>query len=211
MNYSRNILDQWIARGENTQIDFKHAITSQSKIAKSLAAFANTRGGKIVVGVDDNGDIIGCDPDAETYQLEKAVEDFCSEGVNQHFEILNHQGARILISTVTESSMKPIYSIDKKGNRKLYIRLEDRCVISPDRMTELLKKGEFTNTLLTQSYRNEQILLTQYLQKEKTINLKAYSELKSISELDSERILFNFVLDGHLKFSNNHIDTFELT
>lgn len=210
MTSRNNILDTWIARGENTQIDFKHAITSSSKIAKSISAFANTRGGKIVVGVDDNGDIIGCDPGAEKYQLQVASEKFCSQSVGQRFDILDHLGAQILISTIGESKVKPIYAIDKKAKKKMYVRLLDKCVIPPKSLTEMLIDGEFNNTLLTHSYRNEQIMIKQYLTKQTNISFSQYADLKSISLNNAKRLLFNMLLDGHLKFYQNTEDVFEL-
>jgi len=210
MTQYKNILNKWIARGEDTQIDFKHAITSSPKIAKSLSAFANTRGGKIVVGVDDNGDIVGCDPDAEKYQLNVAAEKYIAQDIEQEFDILDHLGARILISTISESSKKPIYAIDKKGKEKLYVRLLDKCVIPPESLKVMLIDGEFNNALLTHSYRNEQIVLQKYLIKQTSISIPEYAELKGISTDNAKRILYHMLLDGHIKLKQNKEDIFEL-
>ena len=54
-NYIKNL----IAEGEHQQLDFKFEIRDTKKIARSLVAFANTNGGKLLVGVKDNGVITG--------------------------------------------------------------------------------------------------------------------------------------------------------
>jgi predicted HTH transcriptional regulator len=48
-----------ILQGEGTTLDFKKTITSNEKIAKSLVAFANNRGGQLLIGVADDGSIKG--------------------------------------------------------------------------------------------------------------------------------------------------------
>ena len=44
-----------ISEGENLYQDFKYTINDSRKIAKSLSAFANTKGGRLLIGVKDNG------------------------------------------------------------------------------------------------------------------------------------------------------------
>ena len=48
-----------IKEGEHQQQDFKFEISDVCKIAKSLSAFANTDGGRLLIGVKDNGKIAG--------------------------------------------------------------------------------------------------------------------------------------------------------
>ena len=52
-------LHAWIAQGEHQQQDFKFEISDARKIARSLSAFANTNGGRLLVGVKDNGRLAG--------------------------------------------------------------------------------------------------------------------------------------------------------
>ena len=52
-------IKQFIFEGENVNVDFKKTITSCQKIAKTLVAFANNKGGRLLVGVADNGTIKG--------------------------------------------------------------------------------------------------------------------------------------------------------
>ena len=63
---------QWIEEGEHDRQDFKETISSSRKIAKTLCAFANTRGGRLLVGVRDNGSLRHLDTEAEKQMLENA-------------------------------------------------------------------------------------------------------------------------------------------
>ena len=58
-NTNIQYLEKLISEGEHVHQDFKFAISDARKIAKSLSAFANTEGGRLLVGVKDNGKIAG--------------------------------------------------------------------------------------------------------------------------------------------------------
>ena len=63
---------QWIEEGEHDRQDFKETISASRKLAKTLCAFANTRGGRLLVGVRDNGSLRHLDTEAEKQMLENA-------------------------------------------------------------------------------------------------------------------------------------------
>jgi len=48
-----------IREGEHVSQDFKYFLSDTRKIARTLAAFANSKGGRLLVGVKDNGNIVG--------------------------------------------------------------------------------------------------------------------------------------------------------
>ena len=62
-----------IAEGEHQQQDFKFEISDARKIAKTLSAFSNTDGGRLLIGVKDNGKIAGVRSDEEQYMIEAAA------------------------------------------------------------------------------------------------------------------------------------------
>ena len=66
-----------IAEGEHQTQDFKFEISDACKIAKSLSAFANTEGGRLLVGVKDNGKIAGIRSEEEIYMIEAAAQVYC--------------------------------------------------------------------------------------------------------------------------------------
>ena len=63
-----------ISQGEHQQLDFKFRIDDSKKIARTLAAFANTDGGRLLIGVKDNGKITGIDPNEEIHMIVAAAE-----------------------------------------------------------------------------------------------------------------------------------------
>ena len=66
-----------ISQGEHQQLDFKFEIADSKKIAKTFSAFANTDGGKLLIGVKDNGNIAGVRSEEEFYMAEAAATMYC--------------------------------------------------------------------------------------------------------------------------------------
>ena len=65
-----------IAEGEHQQQDFKFEISDARKIAKTLSAFANTDGGRLLIGVKDNGRIAGVRSEEEKYMIEDSKQKY---------------------------------------------------------------------------------------------------------------------------------------
>ena len=66
-----------IAEGEHQQQDFKFEISDARKIARTLSAFSNTDGGRLLIGVKDNGKIAGVRSEEEKYMIEAAAQLYC--------------------------------------------------------------------------------------------------------------------------------------
>ena len=73
MKLTVNPIFKLISQGEHQQQDFKFCINDSRKIAKSLVAFANTNGGRLLIGVKDNGNVIGIRSEEEYYMAEAAA------------------------------------------------------------------------------------------------------------------------------------------
>ncbi len=70
-----------ILQGEHQQLDFKFEISDARKIARTFAAFANTDGGTLLIGVKDNGNIAGVRSEEEKYMAESAATMYCKPEV----------------------------------------------------------------------------------------------------------------------------------
>ena len=197
--YRRNIIKKWINEGEGSKLDFKLDISSPSKIARTIVAFANGHGGKIVVGVEDNGRIIGTYPDGEEFTLEKAAREFCDLPIPLEFERYETDGKMLLIATVAESNEKPHYAIDKKGRRKLYVRIADECVVPGGLIANTIKSGDLNLPL--RDLRQYDLLkreIAGYLYDYGKLTISDYMRLRNRSERSARRSLLDLLLDGFL-------------
>ena len=117
-----------IQQGEGLQLDFKYAVTDSKKIARSLAAFANTQGGSLLLGVKDNGRVAGVNTDEEYYMIETAAQVYCKPEVP--FSVIRWDvGGKIVLEiVVSESTRKPHTVPNKEGKPTTYIRIADENI-----------------------------------------------------------------------------------
>jgi len=199
MTRDYRIIEKWIEDGEGARIDFKTSISSLPKIAKSLVAFANSRGGRIVVGVEDKGAVLGVDVEGEKYQLEMAAERYTRPRVEMRFEELRYMDKVILVAEVAESKTKPHFALNKIGEERLLIRQLDKCV-SPDPLVkDVLLSGKMNNLHRTGSYHRAKRNLIHYLKDHREISITTYQEQNELSETSAQRVLIDFLMDGFLK------------
>ena len=203
MYYQRSPLSLWLRDGEGPNLDFKVSITSRPKIARSIVAFANSRGGKILVGVEDNKRVVGADIGGEMYELEKAAELFCEPSIALEFEEYEtYSGKMLLIAHVSESGTKPHLCIDKKGRKKLYVRIADECVVPSAMIEEVLRSGDMNNLERNHYYTIFKNELISYLRKNNRISIPEYMKLKNCSERSAKRTLIDLLFEGTLKIND---------
>ena len=95
---------------EGTRIEFKKSQTELARtLYESVCAFLNRRGGEIILGVDDNGLIVGIQPDCVQKQLDILSKDMNNPQLFNplcylHFEPLVIEGKNIIYIYVPESS-----------------------------------------------------------------------------------------------------------
>jgi len=103
-----------IAEGEHQQQDFKFEISDARKIAKTLSAFANTDGGRLLIGVKDNGKIAGVRSDEEKYMIEAAAQLYCRPEVDYSMQTFHVEGRSVLVVQIDESEHKPVFAKERK-------------------------------------------------------------------------------------------------
>ena len=96
-----------ILEGEHQQQDFKFGITDSRKIARSLVAFANTDGGRLLIGVKDNGVVAGVRSDEEYYMIDSAATLYSKPEVRFQSKVWNENGKTVLEIWVPPSPQRP--------------------------------------------------------------------------------------------------------
>lgn len=114
----------WIKEGEGLHQDFKFRIDDQSKIARTLVAFGNSSGGRLLVGVKDNGKIVGCDPQEEFFMIDGAAELFCQPKIDFKTAVIK-EGHHIVLEVRVEPSPIRHKAKDEDGKWTYYYRYSD--------------------------------------------------------------------------------------
>ena len=87
---SHSELIEKIHLGEDSTIEFKRRLPRRDSLADEIAAFANARGGVILIGVDDHGDIVGLDQH-NLDQTEKTVVEVCRDSIEPQVSIFTEK------------------------------------------------------------------------------------------------------------------------
>ncbi len=201
-----------ILQGEGENVDFKQTITHPYKIAKTIASFANTKGGKILVGVKDDKTIVGVDPEEEKYILETAADFYIDPPVKLHYdEIEDEEDEKIiLVVTVEESSQKPHYIKNGQEERLVYIRQHDKCLPASKKTIDLMLKGTLPNVkevkVLHPDHNHKKLL--SYLAKHQRITLKQFMQIVNISKRRASRIMNELTLQGFIREHDHEKETY---
>ncbi|MFC5411896.1 helix-turn-helix domain-containing protein [Larkinella bovis] len=187
-------LKELIEQGEGTRLEFKSTIHTAYRIARTLTAFSNTAGGLLVVGVSDDGRISGIESElAEMQKIEKATDFLVDPAISISYEVVSEGRRQVIFIDVAESSEKPHYAIDERGNRTIYIRARDKSV--PTNKLILSHPASPDSQLLqTPNVRN----LIQALRKSDFITAKQYAQLVNISEYRANKLLLQLTGQGLL-------------
>lgn len=120
-----DILDE-IKNGEGKILEFKQKIPKGENIAKTLIAFSNTSGGKLIVGVGDKGEIVGIDNDnifSLSDKIASIVFDMCSPNILPEIYTLNIKGKLLLVFEVFRGNSLPYFMKHLGKNKGTYIRV----------------------------------------------------------------------------------------
>lgn len=191
MNIKRLILE-----GENVSLDFKKTISKADKIAKTLVAFANNKGGKLLIGVADDGSIKGVkSEEEEKYMISKAAHQYCKPALEPRFEEYLVDDKLVLVAEIPKSDLKPHYALDDNGKWWVYFRVQDKTVLASKILIEVLKRDSAEEGTLIQ-YSEQEKLLLNYLNSHGRITLKEFSKLTRSAYKKAQKIIVNLILSG---------------
>jgi predicted HTH transcriptional regulator len=194
--------------GEGTYLEFKRTIPSAYKIAREIAAFANTKGGTLLIGVDDDKSLIGVlGYQEEEFLLAKAAHEFCHPEVEIKIEIVHFGDRDLLVIKVPEAPNKPIYVRGKKEDT-VFMREKDQNKVASKELIEIIKKRNSDEGVTFEYGPNEQKLF-RYLNEYGEITVEKFAHLVDIPLETASRTLVNLVSADILNlFRKNNIDYF---
>lgn len=109
---------------ENETVELKEVVVDDIK--KEIIAFANCDGGKLYIGVQDNGTVVGLDnPDSTALQISNMVRDAIKPDITMflHYETIDEDGKKVVAVDIQRGTARPYY-LAKKGMRPegVYVR-----------------------------------------------------------------------------------------
>jgi hypothetical protein len=107
-------LEEIIKRGENEQVEFKRDLSNREDFLETVSAFANTEGGSILVGVDDNGTVVGNYEKKFEERVQSMVSDNCEPAPKIRVEKQELQSRTMFVVQVPEGEEKP-YNLRNQG------------------------------------------------------------------------------------------------
>ena len=119
-----------IREGEHQQQDFKYRVADACKLAKSVSAFANTDGGRLLIGVRDDGHLSGVRSEEEIYMMQQAAYKYCKPEASIKFDTYHVDGRTIVVATVPPSERKPVCAINEAGEERAHIRIADENIVA---------------------------------------------------------------------------------
>ncbi|MGF7141465.1 RNA-binding domain-containing protein [Roseimarinus sediminis] len=120
------ILSEQIQKGESKTLELKEALPKNENIAKTVVAFSNTSGGKLIIGVNDQREITGID-DNELFDMQdkiaSIIADSCSPGILPDIYSVNIEGKLVLVIEVVRGNLKPYFLKSQGKADGIYIRI----------------------------------------------------------------------------------------
>ncbi|NTV67525.1 MAG: ATP-binding protein [Chlorobaculum sp.] len=213
-HFAPNLLDL-VAEGEGLRIEFKRLIHSAPKIAHSITAFANTSGGVILIGVDDDRRIVGIHSEKETLQIiDEAMRFHIEPRPRIEVRVEEFKRRMVLLVEIPQSPERPHFHVERVIRRDTGRRSVERRVFirdgshnkaaSEDRIELLLSSREPVRISFTDRERR----LLDWLDEHDRITAEAFAENAGIPVREARRILVSLVRSGALRLESINGNSF---
>jgi predicted HTH transcriptional regulator len=212
MNYKD--IDTFLEEGEGFQIEFKRKVSTPEKIARTLIGFANTKGGTIIFGVDDDKSIVGVDSEKSEVEMIRTAGGFsCDPPVEMKIDIIAYKRKDVIAVTVEESRVKPHYLVGSDNgsgdeDSKVLIRVKDKTVVASKEVIRILESENPDARPLRIAIGDAERRLLDYLDVSERITVKEFSKLVNISRRRASRALIQLVRAGVLRIHTSEREEF---
>ena len=192
-----------IRGGESQYVEFKKKANRPEKIIREVVAFANSEGGHLFIGVNDDGSLAGLKyPEDEEFVLTKAIEELCKPAIDFTVELVQlRDDIEILHYHIRESKMKPHFAFLNKNHRygKAYIRSADHSIQASYEVRQILKRSKKMHKPIVFEEKTKELF--KYFENHSGITLSEYTELSGLNKKFASHKLIHLALSGALKIT----------
>lgn len=173
------------ASGEGPSIEFKHRVPRPARLAKEVVAFANTDGGRLFVGVNDDGTVVGVrDGEEEAYAIEHALATHIDPPLAfriAHIPILaTHRD--VLMIDVPPSLHRPHFVVDEAAAAppQAYVRVGASSVEASKEAVKLMRRGPEDARGVRFEFGDKEALLMRYLEAYGRITVAGFAQVAGV-------------------------------
>jgi predicted HTH transcriptional regulator len=204
-------LKKLVAGGEGQTVEFKRKATHPEKIVREMIAFANTRGGLLLVGIGDDKTIPGLKfPEDESHVIKKALQN-CYPPLSFNEVFISLGESRTVIQyEIPESKTKPHRLILPERISECFVRVDDRSIKASREVREIIKRSQHKKDIRFH-YGEFETVLMKYLDENTSVTLKKFMEVAGLNRNRASKKLVLLVLADVLKVSPHEKgDVYEL-
>lgn len=198
-------LTQLASRGESLTLEFKKRVPTPDRLAKEVIALANTAGGHVFIGVDDDGTVSGLrDAIEEEYALREALNQHCDPPVTVSTERVPISSKRdVLVVSVPLSDARPHYLVDNGAERPVaYVRVHEMSIEASREAVRLMRHRE-EGPGVQFTFGERERLLLRYLDAYGRITVGQFASLAGIPARQASQTL---VLLTKARLLDHHAD-----
>ncbi|MBS1488074.1 MAG: ATP-binding protein [Bacteroidetes bacterium] len=195
-------LRKLVMEGEGQHLEFKHKVSQPEKIIREMIAFANSEGGTLLIGVDDNGTLAGVKyPDEELLLVRQALSQHMKQPLVYHDSLIELTPNKFVLRLdIPPSDNRPLYFTDEKNQHESFVRVEDKSIKASLQMNEIIRRKRL-NKNIRFYFAEHELALMKYLEAHKTITLQEFRLLTGLSQYAASRKLILLVLANVLKIT----------
>lgn len=187
------------AKGEGLKIEFKKKAAYPEKIVREFIALANTAGGDLLIGIDDDGTVSGQRfIEEEVFVMSNAIRELIFPPLDYEvFTLKLNEKKGVAVFKIPISSSRPHY-LKEQEKKQAFIRVADRSVQASREVWEILRRGRIPKDTVFTYGRKEEILM-KALEETGKITLKEFSKVANLPRFMASKTLVKLVLANVLQ------------
>ena len=195
-------LRKLVNQGEGPHLEFKRKASHPEKIIREMIAFANTGGGTLLIGVDDNGSIPGVKyPDEEILVIQQALQKACRPTLHTLETIIPLDENQFVVRLdIPVSPRRPHFNVLCSDTKESYVRANDMSIKASREMVEIIRRSKQKKDIRF-NYGDPEKQLMEYLELNKTISLDEYRKLAKLNRFRAAKKLVLLVLANVLRIA----------
>ncbi|KEO72087.1 AlbA family DNA-binding domain-containing protein [Anditalea andensis] len=185
--------------GEGLHVEFKKKVAHPEKIVREIIAMANTEGGYLLIGIDDDGTVSGQKYiEEDIFILDKAIKSLIKPNLQPEKAILPITAKKgVAIYQIEKSNLRPHFILED-NKKKSYVRVEDRSIQASKEVWEIIKRQKHEQDVFF-NYGEKETLLMKALTDQPNITLNQFAQIANLSRYMASRTLIKLVLANVLK------------